>query len=214
MTTQEMIDAFLLEYDLNGSGAVAGFEDSEILSFLNKAQKKVAEDVFLQYGPSQLYSIIKIGNLQVQADAEYSNIYEGDLPSDFMFYVDSSVIITRSFKPVITIKTWVGCNLVNPDQVRKFYDSNYDTLILTSPLLYIEGDKFAVITDGDTTISSDITSSLYSVKLAYIKVPIDMDLVSQNSELSEKWHQDIVDIAVHNALKVVNDVRIAKNSNS
>ena len=31
MTIQEMIDAFLLEYDLNGSGAVAGFEEEEIV---------------------------------------------------------------------------------------------------------------------------------------------------------------------------------------
>ncbi len=44
-------------------------------------------------------------------------------------------------------------------------------------------------------------------------MPLEMDLVSQNSELSEKWHQDIVNRAVINAMKVTNDFRVRQQSN-
>lgn len=212
MTTQEMIDAFLLDYDLNGSGAVAGFEDSEIVSFLNKEQLQLVERIYLEYGPNQLYSIIKEGNLQIAGvDSEDSNEHIGTLPSDYMFHVSSKVIVTRSFKPIITTKGWVECDLINDDSTDKFYNSGMNSPIIINPLIFIIGDKFKIIKDSDTTIESDTNTGLYSVKMKYIKVPLEMDLISQNSELSEKWHQDIVNGAVVNALKVTNDLRIRQS---
>jgi len=214
MTTQEMIDAFELDYDLNGSGAVAGFENDEILSFLNKAQKKITEDVFLRLGPNQLYSLIESSDLQLAGyDAEDSNEYIGTLPSDFLYYVSSKVIVTRSSAPILATATWVDCEIIDLNNSDNFVSSNMNNAIIINPFIFVIDNEFRIIKDDDTTIGVNVSTSAYSVKLKYIRLPLDMVIGGQASELSLKWHQDVVDLAVLNAMKITNDFRIRQSSN-
>jgi hypothetical protein len=214
MTTQQMIDAFLLEYDLNGSGAVAGFEDSEIISFLNKAQKEIVEKVFINNGPNHLYSLVKEVNMQtVGTDPEEVTLNYIELPADFMFYISSKVILTRVSHPVIAVASWIRCELIDVNLIDKFINSALNNLILINPIVTVKDGKILLVIDNDTIIESDLTDQ-FSYRLKYLRMPLEMTQTTQDSELSEKWHQDIVNKAVLNALIVTNDTRVRQQDNS
>ena len=109
-----MVEAFLLQYDINGSAAVAGFEDEEIYDFLNKAQIDLVKNVYSQQGPEPLQSLIDNHSgilINITSPAwgnPYTYILAGaDFPDDFMFYINSRVRITRMNYPEITQPAWV-----------------------------------------------------------------------------------------------------------
>ncbi len=207
MTTQEMVNSWRLEYDLNGSAAVAGFEDSEIVAFLNKAQLEVIESIFLEYGPTQLYSVTETAELQIDGyDAEEDNKARGQIPIDYMFSVAAKVIVTRTLYPLMS-EMWVRCDIIKIEDADNFISSSMNNVILVNPVFYIEDGMYFIIKDSSTTIESDSTDT-YSVKLKYIRTPNLMDLTTTNSELSKKWHQDIVNKAVLNAMAITNDFRV------
>lgn len=205
MTTQEMIDAFLLEYDLNGSGAVAGFEDSEIVAFLNKAQLELVEEIYLKYGPAQIYELITVvGKTMINGSGPYE--YTVGLPTDYMFDVDASVYVSsRTGYPAMVLASWLEAKKISAPEASKFVSTGINALILPKPVYFIEDGSVIVLTDTRTAISTSITN----LSLRYVKTPVELDDVAPvNSELSVKWHQDIVNKAVFNAMQVTNDFRV------
>jgi hypothetical protein len=205
MTTTGMINAFLLEYDLNGSGAVAGFEDSEIISFLNKAQLEIVEKVFLEFGPSQIYEVDKVDYLALTTTSIHNiNEYDTNVPTDFMYVISSSVRITRTAHPLVAA-AWIDCESIDPKDSEKFITSALNTPIIIKPITFLQNGMVHVIIDDDTSIESGD-----NLALRYVSLPTDLDISTPtvSSELSIKWHQDIVNKAVYNAMLVTNDFRI------
>lgn len=212
MTTQEMIDAFLLEYDLNGSGAVAGFEDEEIVAFLNKAQKEIVEKVFLEFGPNQIYDTTSSHTGTLTTTVGHGGHIHGEyttaLPTDFMYYINSSVKITRTSKPILTVMTWIKCNIIDNTDTENFMTNALNSMILINPVLFIQDGFIYVIID-----SSTVLDTADNLSFRYVKIPLDLDetVPAGVSELSEKWHQDIVNRAVLNAMRITNDFRVRQS---
>jgi len=205
MTGQEMIDSFLLEYDINGSGAVAGFEDDEILSFLNKAQLKVVEDVFLKFGPEQIYKANKVVNVSLLQDITEPAFWSVGLETDFMYMVNVDVLLERDTIKIMN-EGWIRARRVKPENVNKFIDNDLNRLILINPVFFVRDGMIYMIKDSYTTIKDESANC----KVSYVNVPVDIGLTSptEDCKLSEKWHEDIVTLAVRMAMIVVNDARL------
>lgn len=218
MTTQEMIDAFLLEYDLNGSGAVAGFEDSEIVSFLNKAQKELVDFLFLNEGTSKIYNLVDSAALTLllvstdpPGSSYNSNIYSASLPSDYVYPITASLKLTKTKFPSILGATWRKVLFIDISDMEKFQDSS-NNIILPDPVCYFTSNKVVTKVDSFTTV----TTSAANLMLTYVAYPADLSESTPTavSELAENLHQRVVDIAVNNALRVVNDSRIKQQPNT
>jgi hypothetical protein len=248
MTTQEMIDAFLLEYDLNGSGAVAGFTDDEILDFLNKAQLELVKKGVTTHGPEIFEVLIdnQIGTLVNISTGGYlfPNSYimkydpigaglEADMyskPDDYLFYISSRSFYTRTAYPAMPISGWVKNMEVKKENLEKYLASSTNTPIFYNPVVVITSNNITVILDGYSSVVDDQIGDVQDVNgtgvtnfmLSYVRRPLKMRLLPTvyDCELNERWHQDIVDAAVMNALYVTNDVRVrqrivnSKNENN
>jgi len=215
MTTEQMVDNFLLEYDINGSGAVAGFTYNEILSFLNKAQFQIAEDVFLKIGPDQIYDINSIDEMYLAAtivtDTDYYNAleFQDSLPDDYMYYITSSIYMSRNTIKIMS-NGWVPCQHIATASSEKFITSDVNIPIFVQPVVFLRDGNMTILIDSYTTIFGDGSDINFILK--YAKIPATIDK-SVNCELSEKWHQDIVNAAVVNALQVTGDYRIRTQQN-
>lgn len=221
MTAQEMIDAFLLQYDLNGSGAVAGFTDEEILEFLNKAQFDIVKKVFVEQGPQMFQELVEDLELALvpeSATGYRSNTYESfpDFPADYAFYIDSTTRLTRTSFPTITVGSggdWVANREISINQQYKFKANDSDQVIFYNPVVVVTQNRLLVTVDSYTTVFGDFESDKSCV-LKYLRIPTDIALPSTPSELNERWHQAIVDAALLNAMKVTNDARVRGSNNN
>jgi hypothetical protein len=217
MTTQEMIDAFYLEYDLNGSAAVAGFEDSEVISFLNKSQLNLVKEFFFKAGPESLQVLVdhsSTNNLTVTGATYYnSNAYISTLPTDYLFYINSRTFLTRSSLPVISSNSWIDNREIKKEETSKFIEGDANATIFYNPVIFANSGSLTVIIDSLTTIPPIAGAVVSNFVLSYIKEPRDITSIV-SSELDDKWHQNIVDAAVLNAMQVTNDFRIRQYKNN
>ncbi len=207
-----MLEAFLLQYDINGSAAVAGFEDEEIYDFLTKAQLELVKNVYYTKGPEPLQTLIdnQNGILTNITSSGWGNPYTyvlagTDFPDDFLFYINSRVKVTRSNYPSISSPTWVDTMPTKYDDISNFVPGSDNVKIFYHPLSYINDDNLSIIVDSYTTVIESGTDP--NVIMGYLKVPRDINQLILNPDVHEKFHNDIVELAVFNAIKVTNDVR-------
>lgn len=216
MTTQEMIDSFLLQYDLNGSGAVAGFTDGEIIEFLNKAQLDIVKKGFSESGPELFPVLIEnTGLILAPADPalQMPNTFITGLagfPTDFLFYIGSSTNLIRSKFPVITPGDWVSNRRIEASELFRYRANQSDMVIFYNPVVLLaytdRGIGIMVTTDFYTTVLGNYQDEENCV-LLYLREPISIE-AGISSEIEDRWHQEIVDGALFNAMMVTNDVRI------
>lgn len=222
MSTQDMIDNFLLQYDLNGSGAVAGFTDDEIIEFLNKAQLDIVKKGFLESGPSLFHVLIDYqGFILVETIPEFNmpKTYKSenaDFPTDFLFYITSHTHITKTQFPTIQMGDWVENRAILPKDLFKFRSNESDKVIFYNPVVMISSHNLEVTVDTYTTIVGNTTTEV-SCTMSYLRHPIIISsvivpTVSGDCELEERWHQEIVNSALTNAMMVVNDVRMRRQT--
>jgi len=134
---------------------------------------------------SKTYAFTQVVNM--------NNVYETDLPIDFLAYVRSDSKITRT---VVFTGTdiWVPNNEVDFNQIDQFITTAFNIPILEKPLVSIqnfEGDgskEVLLIIDGFTTLTNYV--------LTYIKKPTAIDISSNNCELADYLHEEIVRLAV------------------
>lgn len=203
MTGPEMVDAFLLQYDINGSAAVAGFEDDEIYDFLNKAQLDLIRQVYYTKGPEPIANLIDNQQFSLNdAPLTWPNTYRVDEPSDFLFYIASRVYLTRSDYPVVLTNTWVDTNIIKYEDVYKFTPEGENIMIFYNPVSYLNSKSISVIIDSFTSLAGGD-----NFIVSYVRKPGSISNL-YGPAINEKWHQEIVDLAVKNAILVTNDVRI------
>ena len=218
MTAQEMIDSFLLQYDLNGSGAVAGFTDDEILDFLNKSQLDIVKKGFIESGAGLFQTIIDFHNFEmVEATGlHFSNAYssaDGEFPTNFLFYIGSRTNLTRSSFPTITgTEDWIKNREVKVKDFGKFNVNESDKVIFYNPVVVINSNNLTIALDSYTTLIQ--VGGQSNCIMTYLREPLSISLTVipgvtvDGSELNIKWHQEIIDAAVTQALLITNDVRI------
>lgn len=206
MTAQEMVNAFLLEYDLNGSGAVAGFEVDEIESFLNKAQLNIIKKGVIDAGP-ELFEILidhHVYNLyKISDDYQFVNSFKAlhdpiennpinpddfySVPLDYLFYISSRTMFTRTNFPAVT-DAWAENMVIKKENLGKYLPSEANKTIFWNPVVIASSNNFTVIIDSFTSITdfshgSDYTNvqndsgtGITNFMLSYIREPLKISI--------------------------------------
>lgn len=211
MTTQDMIDNFLLQYDLNGSGAVAGFTDEEIIEFLNKSQLDIVKKGFLESGPELFHILIDYhGFVMVSTLPEFNmpTTYQSfdSIPPDYMFYISSHTHVSRTAFPLILTGDWIENRRIKMKDLYKFRPNESDKIVFYNPVVEIVSNNITITVDAYSLIVGDQDKDA-SCTMNYLREPTQISSLV-DCELDTKWHQEIVDSALMNAMLVVNDARI------
>lgn len=202
MTTAEMIESFGLNYASEINSSVPGWEDSEILHFLNQAQDDVVRELYNRSGGLELRSLVK--GTTLSSSSTYStgitNAKEFDnTASDYLYYLGSRSKLTRT-DPTMTAE-WIDNQLISPSDAHKFIQSSTNTPWFKNPVVFWEEtDDLVVFYDAYTTALTDIF-------LQYIKEPVEITN-AVDCELREDLHQDVVDRAVTVAIEILQNPRI------
>lgn len=231
MTGQEMIDAFLVYYDRITSFSAPGYTVDEILLFLNNAQDEfVRERTFgknfqppaiddNQKRAADLYPLIQtdyVGYYQVVQDTDF-----GD--ATYMRAIDTSQTIwerllyileiraglTRTAYPVISSTTFVRCEEIKNSEIPRFMTSAINKTHFINPKYVRQEDQIFVIHDSYTDVG---TFSMTGVRKPYPILQTSLEFIegsfnASRMSLHPSTHQEIVDIAVRQALQVLQDPR-------
>ena len=216
MTVNEMITSFEQYYDKATNLAAPGYEDSEILLFLNNAQDSfIKERMFgekfrppafednqkrvADLRPLEKYTVI--ASTYMAASSTFTRSYYCQFPDDTMFLIDIDAVISRT-EPLVTEK-YMKCDFVKLDIARKFDTTPFNKPYFVHPKYYIETSKIYLIFDAYTV---GCHNSDHPLRLRYIKTPTAL-VAGGDCDLEDYTHQEIVDIAVRQAMQVSQDQR-------
>jgi hypothetical protein len=206
MTSAEMKQYFLELYDINGSQTAAGLIDSEIYSFLNKAQDDMVLEIVAlkQFDRIAVLKVYEEKDLSSSTRLGLGNAYDIDSPLANVSYgyITSRSLLTRSALPVISSPQWIDNEIIDTSLVDKFDSNIYNTPIFKNPKVFFIGTvDLTVIFDAYTT--PEATDSFI---VEYIQKPTDI-AVGVDCQLSESIHRSLVERAVKIALKITDDIR-------
>jgi len=209
MTVDQMIESFLLYYDRITSFSAPGYQTAEILVFLNNAQDDFIKDRMFgqnfqppafednQRRVADLRTIVtNLALTYVSNDSHGARQYT--LPANFMFAIKAFATCTRSTYPLVLASEGFECNFIKSEDVSKFINTTTNKTHFIKPYLSISGTYAKLIIDRFTTNTA--------LLLNYIKTP--MALASSGScDLPAHTHQEIIDMAVRQALQAIQDPR-------
>jgi len=217
MTVNEMITSFSQYYDKMTNLAAPGYEDSEILLFLNNAQDNfIKERMFGEkFRPPAFEDNQKrVADLRPLMTGVLATVYSNNSyfsrskgislsidASDLMFIINLSAQVTRT-EPIMT-KEWIKCDFVKIEYARKFDTTGFNKPRFKRPKYYVSGDVVYIIFDAYTTGYLDTDHKCH---LGYIKKPTAL-IVDGGCDLEDYTHQEIVDMAVREAMQVSQDQR-------
>lgn len=134
---------------------------------------------------------------------------QADLPADYLFLVNirADIHYSRCSDVTSADETMeVPVRIVDNAEVHSLNRNPFAKSSIDSPLATLSEDDIMVYQDAKSFI-------LKGIKLDYIRKPKDVDLsLSQDCELAEHTHQEIVDIAVKNILEAIESPRYQTNS--
>jgi hypothetical protein len=209
MTSTEMKKEFLILYDKITNFDAPGYKDSEIETFLNKAQERyilrildVLGDKYRQgfeateirrKGLSELLKSVTLTTADVSANQ--AGVMENgtffDLPTDFLFAMQEHAFIASTDDCIDGDRTKI--KPVTHDEynssVNNPFKKPYEGLIWR---LDIESD--GGIKRHELVCSSDFTVSEYHLR--YLKQPANIVIGTQDCELNSITHRSIIDEAV------------------
>ncbi len=194
MTVQEMVIQVGVDLRQVNSNSTKSYLDEEILLALNKAQRNfLASKVRKVQGKNFEYDIVDqeaISILLVKSNFGPITITNNtvSLPTELEYYIRASVDKKCGKAKVTLLKT----SMVDTVELTPFYKStskNYNAELIGTTFKFYPHKLDPKITD---------------VAIVYIRKPKAISvLLNQTSELEEKYHQAIVDLAVA-SLKVNN----------
>lgn len=200
MTTDEMITAFKIAYDIaNLEGP--GYEEEEIIVFLNQAQSiEVMKEVAVRRW-TYISNLIEneILSTSVPAWATYNYTRSVTPSAEYIGYVSSRSNITRSTFKTTSGAEWVGNILIRKEQSVKYVSSTLNHIILIVPRVFEDEDKgITIIHDRHTVFDGTNDFSL-----DYVHKPSDIS-VGVDSDVNEVLHERIVNTAVDLSKEVWN----------
>lgn len=227
MTGQEAIDAFRIYFDRVTSFSAPGYLDAEILLFLNNAQDQFIDDKVFgknfqppafednQKRVVDIRPLIKkafISSIYRSTDTNYGPstwTYDKiNILSDRILYtVLFEVEVTRT-NPTLAAE-WTRCDFIKNSQAGKFTQSAANRTHFLYPKLLEDSDYYYVINDYYTTLNT--SARIVAVRKPYPILSTSTeytgtyDAVSMN--LHSSVHQEIVNIAVEQALQAISDPR-------
>ena len=208
-----MVSNFLLEYDRLSSLSAPGYENSEIVRFLEKAQIELVtqlyqskqymliDDLFVTY----TYSSPSSYSYVTGTSAKYVDLNTST--TRYMFYVASYSDLTRTQAPTISSAVTVQNQDITKNELKYYLTSAFNTPIFRYPKAMLDGAALIIIPDGYTTISK--------VTVDYLSQPKALSLSTNDSsntttcELKTILHDQVVSKAVEMALIAIDPNRAA-----
>ena len=227
MTGQQAIDAFRIYFDRVTSFSAPGYLDAEILLFLNNAQDQFIKDKVFgkNFQPPAFQDnekrVVDIQPLVLKTgisssfrstDANYGSTAwtysKIDILNGRVLYVlQFEVQVTRT-NPILAVE-WVRCQRIKDTQADKFTQSSINRTHFIKPKLLDDATRYIVLNDYYTTLNTD--ARIVAVRIPYpiLQASTEFtgvyDAVSMN--LHASIHQEIVNIAVEQALQAIADPR-------
>jgi len=197
-TTIEMINQFLIEYDRIVAQISKSYSDDEIVSFLNRAQGMIVDELYKNRRFDLLGSLFVsdtissgIGNSWEITNSVYIDLStNANITAGVKYPVDVSVALTRTGYPSSSGR--IKCDPVAVEEA-KYYaiDNGNSKMIFREPKVYQKGNYLFVIYDAYSTVTA--------IYLAYIKEPTKLAAGSPStkSDLRADLHDDIVTRAAY-----------------
>jgi hypothetical protein len=219
MTAQEMIDKFGINYTQEINAEVPGWEGSEILHWLNKAQEDIIQSLYSQGNFTDLNEllvnkIIAAANLTLYTSVGglITNAYALDLSDSsiispaYDFYVESYSKATRT-NPTISDELFRN-QFIDKTQVHKFATTAFNKPWFKQPVIF--EDYYATGGYPILVVVYDYYTTTYNeLRLSYIRTAPEISVTpSQDSLLNVNLHSKIVDRAVLFAIEAMQNQRI------
>lgn len=221
MTSQEMKDAFLLEFDNIASFTAPGYIDSEINYFLNRGQENYVK---FGYNPNSnagkegyeetekrskdLSELDRFATISIFSAGNHPNSFFVSLPDKFWLttkeeaeitYIDDCGESVTDRVPVKAItKNYYNANISNPDKQpypELLWRLDFSRGNTNLPVSITNNKQHELVTFTGSTINNYFVS--------YIKYPnqIDVVTVGADCELDPASHYKIVSLAVELAIE-------------
>jgi hypothetical protein len=209
MTVNEMLESFLVYYDRITSFSAPGYEAAEKLLFLNNAQNDFIKDRMFGQNfqpPAFEDNQRRVADLHTLIN-RWGLVYSGNdtlgwrsytLPTVFMFFIKAIAVGTRTNYPVISSSENFECDYIKQENIMKFTSSSVNKTHFIKPVVYIADGHIQVMGDRFTTISA--------LTLQYLRKPTVL-VENGTCDMPEHTHQEIVDMAVRQALQAIQDPR-------
>ncbi len=207
MTAAEMKSEFLTRYDAASSAASPGWEDSEISEFLNIGQFNVVNSLYTSQRLDLLSEIIIQEFVPGDAfrNTLINNIYRVGMPTDTMYYIDSTLYVNRNTSGVIR-GYYTSPENITYQQYRQFITTPENRTLFRQPKAYLHNGGLNIVMDSVSTINSDDNINT----ITYIKNPrnIKIEETAVDCELNVGLHKLVVEEAVNQAIKAVSLTKV------
>jgi len=217
MTAAEMKASFLVQYDAATSFSSPGWEDSELSSFLNLAQDRLVEELYISKNFANMSNIVRnLGNLTLTAHPTITNAVYNSLTgvTDYLYYVSSRTLVATRTNPVVS-NEYLSNDVIDILMAQKFFKTTLNKVLFKYPKVYFEnifdstakGNSLVILYDNYTTTPT-------VAELVYVKYPvrIKIEATTVPCELNLMLHAKIVEYAVQEALKATKLSKITTQS--
>jgi hypothetical protein len=217
MTVQEMHTALLQGLQRVNANAYDYFTAEELDHWLNRAMERFIKDRAFKSGDVKQLGFAgnqkRLDDIRRLIVQNYSDTWsltteaqwrQVDLPADYLYLVNVRANIRRDFCNNVATsspRVEVPVRIVDNADVYFMQQNPFAKSQWNSPLATISEDDISVYQDGESYILEGINAD-------YIRIPQNIDLsFSQDCELAEHTHQEVVDIAVKNILEAIESPR-------
>lgn len=224
MTGAEMIESFRMYYDRITSFSAPGYLDDEILVFLNNSQNDFIKDrafgkdfqpPAMDDNQKRVVDLFPLVTTELITGVIFSSTYVRSYYvagtssgfSRLLYMVDMEARVTRT-NPDIT-QQFVRCNRIKVENIGKFVYSAINYTHFVNPVYFEKYGGFYIIVDTYTTALDQLKVNIIRKPYPITATIADYDGVysADYMNLHPSVHQEIVDMAVRQALQVSQDPR-------
>jgi len=216
-----MITYFNQYYDKETNLSAPGYEDAEVLVFINNAQKSFVKDRMFgkrfgepafednQKRVTDLMHLIQYKNYDTASDYySYSTFSKcryvsTTLADEFYYIVSVEACVTRSY-PVVT-KEWITCDLIKNINAYRFDTTTFNKPFFIKPKYFVLSSSLMVMFDAYTTGYGNATTD-HKIRMRYLQAPTAVSVAS-GCRFHDSVIQEIIAIAVREAMQVSQDQR-------
>ncbi len=216
MNLTEMLEEFRIRMDKSDTAAPTGFQDEEILSFLNDGQLQFVQLAYTKFEVDQqttdkIRQLVLFKNYDIQATdwSEDKGCYEllitDVAPINYLHSLSQQVLSknlvckTKFSNPVTQIQI---------DDMPRIYQNPFRRPNISRPVSFFS-DSFIELYVSDRTQIDLVSKYNLTFLHRYLRMPIYMDLIDDIScELPLFTHTQIVNLAVLKAIENTNNERV------
>jgi len=215
-TVSAMITQFLIEYDRIVAQISKSYTDDEIVSFLNRAQSQLIDELYKEKRYDLLGALFVNDSLTTAISTSWdcdNGSYidlssHASLSATVKYVLNATLTLTRTNFPVSTATETEVAEWISPLDVDKFTkDSGNSKILFRVPKMYQKGNKLLFIYDAYSTLTG--------IMLEYVKEPLVLTSgtpssgqSTNTSELKADLHDDIVTRAVYLAKEATDRLNI------